>query len=557
MSVKIIQITIPNDKNVPEIISTFTPEENYLMLKIGSDTLSEGRKVVSNLTSDEVYRKIESDFKKEIAGLDREIELEKETSLKMQDKISKMYESQIENLNKRLENAMIQVKTYEKDMSTSLQIEVNKIKEKYDLMLKEKDRQNQLNRDVFDKAEKLLNRTGNKSSILIGDDGEQIFENLSDTFKDFIGYKIENKAKQGHKGDFHLFFKDFNILVDAKNYTGSVQKKEILKIESDLNTNNNMDFAWLVSLNSNICEYNRFPITPKWITTDDGKIKCILMINNLLENKEPRNILRQAWQICEEFYKLTRKVEKEDVELEEYRKNNLIYKKQIENLQERTCELRRSVNTSYNILKNMDNDLLEMLSNFSDKMVSDKFNLSGKIKEWWDLNLEYVNDDSKLTSTEVWNKFKKDNKEFIAVNSITIEIFKETITGNIVSSSNYLEKTKKGAIEFIGFKWKEIETKIIENLEIENTIIEKVEKVKKIKKQKACDVYFDDQKDNKIILEYSNIENDIMTISNLNNVRPWEVVSLLMRYKIINTRGDARGYDKYKETEEYKSKLIK
>ena len=167
------------------------------------------------------------------------------------------------------------------------------------------------------------------------------------------------------------------------------------------------------------------------------------MINNLLENKEPRNILRQAWQICEEFYKLTRKVEKEDVELEEYRKNNLIYKKQIENLQERTCELRRSVNTSYNILKNMDNDLLEMLSNFSDKMVSDKFNLSGKIKEWWDLNLEYVNDDSKLTSTEVWNKFKKDNKEFIVVNSITIEIFKETITGNIVSSSNYLEKTKK------------------------------------------------------------------------------------------------------------------
>ena len=94
-------------------------------------------------------------------------------------------------------------------------------------------------------------------------------------------------------------------------------------------------------------------------------------------------------------------------------------------------------------------------------------------------------------------------------------------------------------------------------MEIENTIIEKVEKVKKIKKQKACDVYFDDQKDNKIILEYSNIENDIMTISNLNNVRPWEVVSLLMRYKIIITRGDARGYDKYKETEEYKSKLIK
>ena len=588
MSVKVINITIPNDRSIPDIISTFSPEENYLMLKIGSDTLREGRKVVTNLTSDEVYRKIENDFKKEIESLDSEIELEKLTSVKMQEKITQMYETQIEQLNKKLENAMDKLKTYEKDMSASLQEEIKKVKEKYDLMLEEKDKQNQLNREVFDKAEKLLNRTGNKSSISIGDDGEQIFENLSDTFKDFIGYKIENKAKQGHKGDFHLFFKDFNILVDSKNYTGSVQKKEIVKIESDLSINDNMNFAWLVSLNSNICEYNRFPITTKWITTDDGKIKCILMINNLLEHKDPRNILRQAWYMCEQFNRLTRKVEKEDGELEEYRKNNLIYKKQIENLQERAAELRRGVNTTYNILKNMDNDLLEMLSNVSDKMISDKFNLSNKIKEWWNDNIEYVNNDNKMTSTEIWNKFKRENKEFIGENNITIEIFKDTITSNIVSSSNYIEKSKKSAIEFIGFKWKEIEIKPIENLEIENTIIEKPKKVKKeitekpnenlvienntilnteteninkdkikkTKKSKSTDTYFNEELDKKILHEYENETNDIITMSD-NNIRPWQIVSLLMRYKIINARGEARGYDKYKETEEYKSKLIK
>jgi hypothetical protein len=39
------------------------------------------------------------------------------------------------------------------------------------------------------------------------------------------------------------------------------------------------------------------------------------------------------------------------------------------------------------------------------------------------------------------------------------------------------------------------------------------------------------------------------------NIRPWQIVSLLMRYKIINKRDEARGYDLYKETEEYKSKL--
>ena len=48
-----------------------------------------------------------------------------------------------------------------------------------------------------------------------------------------------------------------------------------------------------------------------------------------------------------------------------------------------------------------------------------------------------------------------------------------------------------------------------------------------------------------------------MEISDKNNVRPWQVVSLLMRYKIIKKRDEALGHDKYKETEEYKSKTEK
>ena len=60
MSVKVVQITIPTDRNLPDIINSFTPEENYLMIKIGSDTLREGRKVITNLTSDEILKKTDS-----------------------------------------------------------------------------------------------------------------------------------------------------------------------------------------------------------------------------------------------------------------------------------------------------------------------------------------------------------------------------------------------------------------------------------------------------------------------------------------------------------------
>jgi hypothetical protein len=558
MSLKLIQITIPSESFLPDIINSFSPEENYQMLKIGCETLIEGRKVVANLTSDEIFKKVRNDFDKDIEKLNMEITTERKTAVMMNEKLARMYETQIEQLNKKFENALSQIEIYKQGNSTSLNEELTKLKTKCDLLLEEKDRQNQLNRDVFDKAEKLLNKTSNKSSISIGDDGEQIFENLSDTFKDFTGYKIENKAKQGHKGDFHLFFKDFNILVDSKNYSGSVQKKEITKIESDLNTNSNMNFAWLVSLNSNICEYNKFPIFPKWITTDDGVVKCILMINNLLDNKEPRNILRQAWQMCDDFYKLTKSVDKEDGELEEYREKNLLYKKHINNLQERASEIRRNINTSFNILKHMDNDLLEMLSNISDNIVNEKFVSNNKIKEWWDDNIEYVNDENKMSSTEIWNKFKKDNKEYVGENKITIESFKSMITC-IISSSTYVEKSKN-IIEFIGFKWKQIEVKPIDNLEIENVVVEKKVKVKKekpVKKEKSNEFYFDEYKDKKILEEYDDIENDIINISSINNIRPWQIVSLLVRYKVILKRDEARGYDKYKETDEYKNKLNK
>jgi hypothetical protein len=546
---KILSISIPDNEIVPEILSTFSPEENFLMLKIGSECLKEGRNAAIGLSQKEIYQKIKDENKEEVERLELDIIVQKELTKKMEEKISKMYEGQVEKLEKQIEFLSIQLNEHKNINTFLVDKEVLKVKEKYDLLLQEKDRQNQLNREVFDKAEKLINKSNSKTSIAIGDDGEQLFENLADTFKDFAGYKIENKAKQGHKGDFHLFFEEFNVLVDSKNYSGSVQKKEIKKIESDLMVNDNMNYAWLVSLNSNVCEYNRFPIMTKWITTDVG-VKCILFINNLLEHKDPKNILRQAWSICEDFYRLTKNLHKEDGELSEYRERNLFLKKHINNLQDRAAEIRRGINVLHNSLKNLDTDLIEVLSLISDDIITKKVTLDNIIKKWWDNNIEYVNDDSKMTSTEIWNKFKKENKEYVGDNKVTIEKFKDIITSNIVNISTYTEKTKKSSIEFIGFKWREITIKEIKELIIENAIIEK-------QKEKITEMYFDEEKDNKILQEYDDIKNDILSISLNNNIKPFEIISLLVKHKIISKRGDARGYDKYKDTEEYKNKLNK
>jgi hypothetical protein len=68
-SLKLINITIPEDTILANIDS-FSPEENYLMLKIGSSCLLEGRKVIAGLTQKEIYQKIRNESKEEIQKLE-------------------------------------------------------------------------------------------------------------------------------------------------------------------------------------------------------------------------------------------------------------------------------------------------------------------------------------------------------------------------------------------------------------------------------------------------------------------------------------------------------
>ena len=458
MSIKITNITIPINEEMPDI-SSFSPEENLMMIKIGSEAIVKGRNFVAGMSQKEIYKKFQDENKEEIRKLEINILVEKEMSKKMEERMSEMYDAQVLQMKKQLElvNQQIkvanqQIQEYESENNGKIEEISEKIREKYNLLLQEKDRQNQQNREVFDEAKNLLTNTQHKSLKAKGNDGEDTFESLSETFRDFAGYKIENKSKQSHKGDFHLFFQDFNILVDVKNYNGNVQSKEVKKIETDLSTNHNVSYAWLVSLNSNICDWNKYPIMNKWITTDSG-VKCILYINNLLGHPVPQDILRLVWNITNEFNKLIPNSIPYDDQEKETKERNILLHKQIKILQERTSELRKNVIMSINVVKDLDSDLIEMLSTLSNDIIKKECDRSIFIKKWWEKNIEYLDtDDVILTSTEIWNSFKKCNKEYIEESKIDIDYFKNTIT-TYIDKSRYAEKSKKGTIEFFGYKF--------------------------------------------------------------------------------------------------------
>jgi len=129
--------------------------------------------------------------------------VEKELKSKLSEEISKIYQKQLEQMEQQLNIFRKQIKIYESENKEFVRSEVEKEREKYRIVLDEKDKQ--LNR-MTENYEKFLKQNEVKSSKKIGDEGEDAFVLMSETFKDFPGYKLEKKAHQAHKGDIHLLF---------------------------------------------------------------------------------------------------------------------------------------------------------------------------------------------------------------------------------------------------------------------------------------------------------------------------------------------------------------
>jgi len=476
MSLKTITLTIPQEVNLN--ITDFSPEENYQMLKIGSQCLLEGRKVVAGLTQKEIYQKIRQEYKDEIQRMEMNILLEKEVTKKMEERISAMYEGKIEKMEKQIELLSTQLKTYELENKDLIDKEVNKAREKFELLLQEKDRQNQLNREVFDKAIQITN----KSTSHKGSDGEKTFSEYAETFQDFKGFEIIDKHTQGGEGDFHLHFEDFDVLADAKNYKKKVPVDQREKIKKDLLKNEHLHFAWLVSLNTPIEKFDKAPIMYEWINTT----QCVVYINNLSSFEDPKKILRIVWFTCKELYKLIEDVDQDENELTDLREKNFKLMDKVKNIRKTIREINTSMNATRNLIQVMDDELRGILEAETNEIVTSNISL---FDDWWEQNIEIINGETMVASTDLWNKFKQENKLMINEMNISGDKFKQYIKSKVPLSSIILRnKNANSAFDIKGLKMKEqLETKVPVEVEekIELELNEELLKKKKIVKKKC------------------------------------------------------------------------
>lgn len=475
MSIKIINITVPCDAIIPDILISFSPEENYQMLKIGSETLIEGRKVVANLTSNEIFKKVRNDFEKEIEKLNSEISTERKTSLMMNEKLARMYETQIEQLNKKFENTLSQVETYKQGNSVSLNEELNKVKEKYDLLYREKEKQVERMTEVHEKL--IVHHQSSKSTSHKGSEGEKQFEDYANTFIDFKGFKIIDKHTQGGEGDFHLHFEEFDVLADAKNYKKKVPVDQREKIKKDLIKNEHIHFGWLVSLNTSIDKFDRAPIMYEWINTT----QCLVYINNLSSFEDPAKILRIVWFTCKELYKMIEDVNYDEEELTQLKDDKFKMMDKIRNLRKNIREINTSINSTKNLIQVMDDELKSMLENETNELVHSNISL---FDDWWEENIEITSEEVLTSSTELWTQFKHDNKLLINEMNISGENFKQYLKSKVPMSGIILRnKNANSAFDVKGIQLKSTENKVVETEKIEIELNEEVIKKKKVTKK--------------------------------------------------------------------------
>ena len=542
-----INITVPLNWIAPEIMNTLNAEENAFILKTGCEMIKEARSLVAGLSQNEIYNKIRNESREEIQKLELDLLVQKGLNTQLDSSMRNIYEKHVEQMKKQIEELKTQVDKYEyqnKDhLETEIENAVNKIQTKYETILESKDKVIDTLSSTYEKLNSNIQSQNNKSTSHKGKEGEKVFEYYADdSFRDFKGYNLIDKHTQGGSGDFHLQFEEFDVLVDAKNYKKKVPIEQRDKIKSDLIKNEHLTFAWLVSLNTSIDKYDKAPVMYEWINTK----QCIVYINNLLEYEDPRKILRVVWFTCKELYKFVEEITVDNEELQELKNEKFKLMDKVKNMRKIMREINTTLNTTRNMLQLVDDEFKEILSSETEKLVESNYSM---FDDWWETNIEPTTDGSKILSTDLWFKFKQDNKTSMKEFDVTTDKFKQFIKAKVPMQSILLKsKNANSAFEIKGIKWK------YDEQQVEDQIMEPL-LVPKKKTTKKVEVYFDETKDKTIIEDYIVSEDDVMRLAKKHKIKTFQLVSLLVRYKIITKRDESRGYDKYKETDEYKSKI--
>ena len=285
-----------------------------------------------------------------------------------------------------------------------------------------------------------LKKQKNTSNLLKGTDGENYLYNLFvDIFGDFEDFDIKKTASTPHSADMLVTFKQFSILVDSKNYSNGVDKKEIVKLEKDISNNKHIKVAWLVSLNTPINGFSKYPVM-----FDIKNNVCYCYINSLCKHENPRQFMRTIWYSCHFLFEKILNMPCGEELLEKYVKNEerirLLVDKMMKKSKERYATLKQLTEN----FDETDKDLREILS--GEIMSVHEIHII-TLKAWWNENIVTVENGS-MKSKKIFDAFiRHENNKDCGIN---FDSFKHIVKEIVNAADIVAGKTGKSDYTILG-----------------------------------------------------------------------------------------------------------
>lgn len=467
-----ITLAVPPGSQLPDLTS-FTPAQTLCALIIGANSVREAITSVAALTQKEISERIKEENREQIRKLEMDLIVERRCNDRTKedgDKAVAKAQEVIVALKAQLARAEQEFLSKHR---TSAEEALKAEKEKMQILINEKERQNQMTRETFEKATALIGGlTTGKSMSQIGKEGELTFAELAATFNDFQGFELIDKHSESKKGDYHLRFEEFDVLVDAKNYKNNVPSKEREKIKKDLIANSHIHFAWLISLNTDIDTCKKSPVTYELV---DGRY--VVYVNNLLQYNNPQQFLRILWSNCKELKRLImdEAIEEDDdgvgEELREYKKRCGQQVDKIRGYIKSIREINATINNLKKLLDNMQMSMSDTLSEDTQAIVGGLntivsansnanactndiiVNVNELLDTWWKANMERLEEEGlMIKSTDIWYKFRADNEDYLE--DIDAQKFKKMLMEYLDEGSYVRLKGKTSAIEVKNYRFK-------------------------------------------------------------------------------------------------------
>ena len=489
ISAKKVILYLPTNSKIPDKYEEWTIDETELILSIGSIALEHAKLGFGPLNYREVVNNLEQEWKKRYDDSvcifrERAEKAEKEAQFQSErlriseeneesqiqrrlkqskdvfDAILESYRKEREDMQSRIyqlerenEKTRESSRHFQQDMEHRAHKEaiaiVSRDLESMRQMLKEKDKQIETHKEMFEKSIVKVDALTQKRDVAsIGKIGEGQFKGLAiNVFRDFDGFQMKEVCAIGGLGDFHMHFKEMTILVDSKLYTNKVNSTSRDKIKRDLLNNEHIQFAWLVSMDTFIDRFDKAPFMFEWINPQ----KCVCYINCLRGQEEPGELLRAVWYCCKALQQMMTTEANKQGELSVLKEREMKMRDILEKMVKANRERDTLLTQFKQNFEKSDEYIREMLNAETNMVVNQYYRV---VAEWWNRNLEEESStDLSIKSTFVWTQFKRDMGEQLG--DIDANMFKEILCGFLGEDKVIKPKVKSGALELRGVKWRE------------------------------------------------------------------------------------------------------